>query len=208
MRSIALVAAVLAAAVLVGVAGQVGDAAPGVPGRATALGAPWLVAAFAAGALLRRPTAATLGGAVLLSGGTLSYYAVKLALTGHVRALETGTIAVGWAAAAAVAGAAMGALGALWRDAGQRRGAALLAAVPAAALAGEALLLAGEWRSRTALAVLTAELALAACLLPACAWRRASLPAAALAAGALALGFAATEGEVRSAMRAIGWQGA
>jgi hypothetical protein len=236
MRTLALVAAVLAAAVLVGVVGQLGDAAPGVPGHATALGAPWLVAAFVIGALLRRPLPGALGGAVVLSGGTLSYYGVQLALTGHARALADGAIAVGWAAAGAVAGAAMGALGALWRDATRargaaptvaatrasgalsagaatparrpRRGAALLAAVPAAALAGEALLLAGEWRSRASLAVLSAELALAGLLLPACAWRRASLPAAALAAGALALGFALTEAELRSAMRAIGWRGA
>jgi hypothetical protein len=190
----------------VGVAAQVGDAAPGVPGLATALGAPWLVAAFAAGAALRRPGPGVLAGAVLLCGGTLSYYAVQLALTGHVRAVETGVIAVGWAAAAALAGAVMGALGALWRAAA--RVPALLAAVPAAALAGEALLLAGEWRSRPAAAVLMAELALAAALLPACAWRRASLPVAALAACVLAVAFAAGESEVRSAMRAVGWRGA
>jgi hypothetical protein len=100
----------------------------------------------------------------------------------------------------------MGALGALWRDAAGVP--ALLAAVPAAALAGEALLLAGEWRSRSAAAVLMAELALAAALLPACAWRRASLPVAALAACVLAVAFAAGESEVRSAMRAVGWRGA
>jgi hypothetical protein len=223
MRQLAVVAAVVVAAVLVGVAAQLGDAAPGVPGRATALGAPWLVAAFAVGALLRRPAPGALSGAVVLCGGTLSYYGVQLALAGRVRALEIGVIAVGWAAAAAFAGAVMGALGALWRTAacrdrhaaagtargvGPGTGAALLAAIPAAALAGEALLLAGEWRSRAALSVLTAELALAALLLPACARRRASLPAVALAAGALALAFAAGESEVRSAMRSVGWRGA
>jgi hypothetical protein len=206
MRRMVLAAAVLIAAGLVGIAAQLGEAAPGVPRHATALGAPWLIAAFAAGALLRRPLPGALGGAVLLSGGTLSYYVVQLALTGHVRALETGTIAAGWAAAAAVAGGVMGALGAVWREAARLP--ALAAAVPAATLIGEALLLAGEWRSRTALAVLCAELALATALLPACAWRRASLPVAALAAGALAVVFALGENEVRSAMRAVGWRGA
>ena len=200
------VVALLAAAVLVGVAAQLGDAAPGVPALATALGAPWLVGAFAAGALLRRPLPGALAGAVLLCGGTLSYYGVQLALTGHVRALSTGGIAVGWAAAAAVAGAAMGAVGAAWRaGAGVP---ALFAAIPAAALAGEALLLAGEWRGRAALAVLAVELAIAAALLPACARRRASLPLVALTACALAVGFAAGEAEVRGAMRALGWRGA
>lgn len=206
MRSIAVAIAVLLAAGLVGVAAQLGDLAPGVPGRATALGAPWLLAAFATGALLRRPAPGALAGAVLLCGGTVSYYGVQLVLTGHVRALAAGVIAVGWAAAAALAGAEMGALGALWRDAA--RAPALLAAVPAAALAGEALLLAGEWRTRTGLAVLIAELALAVALLPICAWRRASLPVAAIAACALAVAFAAGEAEMRSAMRAVGWRGA
>jgi hypothetical protein len=206
MRRIALAAAMLVAAALIGVAAQVGDALPGVPSRATALGAPWLVAAFAVGALLRRWGRGAAGGAVLLSGGTLSYYAVQLALTGHVRALEIGVIAVGWAAAAAVAGAIMGALGALWREADRLP--ALAAAVPAAALAGEALVLAGEWRSPTGLAVLAAEVALAVALLPACAWRRASFPGAALAACVLAAAFAVGESEVRSAMRAVGWRGA
>lgn len=228
MRKLAVATTVLAAAVLVGAAAQLGDAAPGVSGWTTALGAPWLLAAFAAGALLARPVTGALGGAALLSGGTASYYAVQLALTGHVRALSVGTIALGWAAAAAVAGAVMGTLGALWRGAARRAhsratrqvqtagrpgprtvaSGALLAAIPAAALAGEALLLAGEWRSRAALAVVAAELALAAILLPACAWRRAPLAGAAVAAAVLAVAFAAGEAEVRDAMRAVGWRGA
>jgi hypothetical protein len=205
MPRLSLVLAVLTAAVIVGVAAQVGDVVPGVPTRATALGAPWLVAAFGLGATLRRTAAGAAGGAVLLSGGTLTYYFVGLALTGSSRALSIGLIALGWAGAAAVAGAAMGALGAAWREAARLP--ALAAAVPAAALAGEAILLAGEWQSRTAMAVLVAELALAAAILPACARRRASLPAAALAALLLAVAFAAGEAELRSAMRAVGWQG-
>ena len=72
MRAAALV---LLAAGALGVAGQLGGALPGVPSRATALGAPWLVAAFAAGALLRRPWRAAAGGAVLLAAGTVAYYA-------------------------------------------------------------------------------------------------------------------------------------
>jgi hypothetical protein len=203
VRRIAIVAALLAAATLVGIAAQLGDAAPGVPSRATALGAPWLVAAFAAGALLRRPLPAALGGAVLLAGGTIAYYATQLALTGHVRALSIGAIALGWAAAGLAAGAAMGALGATWRAAARLP--ALAAAAPAAALVGEALLLAGEWEGRK---VLAAELLLGAVLLPVCAWRRASLPAATLAACALAVAFAGAESEVREAMRAAGWRGA
>jgi hypothetical protein len=203
MRRFTVVAAIIGAAVLVGVAAQLGDEAPGIPSRLSALGAPWLVAAFGVGALLRRPLPGALGGAVLLAGGTCTYYATQLALTGRVRALEIGVIAAGWAIAAVGAGATMGALGATWREASRLP--ALAAAVPAAALAGEALLLAGEWEGRRLLA---AELALAAILLPACTWRRASLPAAALAAAALAVVFAGAEAEVRDAMRAAGWRGA
>jgi hypothetical protein len=200
-----LVVAVLAAAAVVGVAAQLGAVLPGVPARATALGAPWLVAAFALGALLRRPLRGALGGAALLSGGTLTYYLVELALSGQSRALATGVIALGWAAVALVAGAAMGALGADWR--GAARLPALAAAVPAAALAGEALLLAGEWRSRPAMAVLAAELALAAAILPVCARRRVALPAAAVTASVLAVAFAIGESELRGGMRAVGWHG-
>jgi hypothetical protein len=199
-----LVAALLAATVLVGVAGQLADVAPGVPARATALGAPWLVAAFAAGALLRGPAAGALGGAVLLAGGTLAYYLVRFRQTGELRVPSHTAIPLAWAVAALAAGAVMGALGAAWR---RRSLGVLAAAVPAAALAGEAILLAGEWRGRMAAATLTAELALAAVLLPACAWRRAPLPAVALAAALLALVFAAGEAELRGAMRSVGWRG-
>jgi hypothetical protein len=205
MRRLPILLAVLAGSAIIGVAAQLGDVAPGIPARATALGAPWLVAAFALGAVLRRTAVAAAGGALLLSVGTLTYYLVELALTGHARALSIGVIALGWAGAAALAGGAMGALGAVWRDADRLP--LLAAAAPAAALAGEAILLAAEWRSRTAVAVLVAELALAAAILPACARRRASLPAAALAALVLAGVFAAGEAEVRSAMRAVGWRG-
>lgn len=198
--------ALVAGAVTVGVVGQLAGAAPGVPHLATALGAPWLVAAFAAGGLLRRPVTGALGGAVLLAGGTLVYYLVRVALAPRLGIVDNAAIAVGWALAAAVAGAGMGVLGALWRR--SARPSPLLAAVPAAALAGEALLLASEWRSRTAAVVLAAELLVAALVLLACARRRAALPAAALAACVLAAVFAVGESEVRGAMRAVGWNGA
>jgi hypothetical protein len=209
LRTALLAGLVLLATVALGVAAQVGDAAPGIPSKATALGAPWLLAGFALGALWRRPLAGALAGAVALSGATLVYYVVQLALVGHVRALDAGVIAIGWTAAAAAAGTAMGALGSIWRgSAGSPVVRTLVAAVPAAALAGEAMLLAGEWRGRAAMALIAAEIALAAALLPACAWRRASLAGSALAASLLAVAFALGEDEVREAMRTVGWRGA
>jgi Family of unknown function (DUF6518) len=209
LRTALLAALVLIVAAALGVLAQLGDAAPGVPSRATALGAPWLLAGFAVGALWKHPAGGALAGAVALSGATLVYYVVQLALVEHVRALDTGVIAVGWAAAAAGAGAAMGVLGSVWRsDAGSSLLRTAAAAAPAAALAGEAILLAGEWRGRGALALTGAELALAAALLPACAWRRAPLAGAVLAASVLAVAFALGEDEVRQAMRSVGWRGA
>src|SRR5829696_208903 len=175
------------------------------PQRVTALGAPWLVAAFATGALLGRPLRGAAGGAALLSAGTLAYYLVQVGVAGPGPAVGLADIALGWAIAAFVVGAAMGVLGALWRRA---RLTALTAAVPAAALAGEAVALAAVWHGRVAAALLLAELALAAVLLPLLAHRRvALLPAAAVAAG-LAVVVAIGETELREAMRVVGWRGA
>ena len=105
MRAAALV--LLAAGVL-GAAAQLGGALPGVPQQATALGAPWLVAAFAAGALLRRPWRAAAGGAVLLAAGTIAYYVVRVGATGGDPSRALAAIAVAWAAAALAVGALMG----------------------------------------------------------------------------------------------------
>ena len=67
-RTALLAAVVVLATAALGVLAQVGDAAPGVPSRATALGAPWLLAGFALGALWRRPIAGALAGGFALSG--------------------------------------------------------------------------------------------------------------------------------------------
>jgi len=198
-------ALVLLAAGVLGAAAQLGGALPGVPQRATALGAPWLVAAFAAGALLRRPWRAAAGGAVLLAAGTIAYYVVRVGATGGDPSRALAAIVVAWAAAALAVGALMGVLGALWRSA---RAGWLTAAIPAAALAGEAVALAAVWRGRLSAALLLAELALAGLALAACARRRAPLLPAAAVAAVLTLAFALGETEVREAMRVVGWRGA
>jgi len=198
-------ALVLLAAGVLGAVAQLGGALPLVPGRATALGAPWLVAAFAAGALLRRPWRAGAGGAILLAAGTIAYYVVRVGTTGGEPSRRLAEIAVAWAAAALAVGTLMGVLGAWWRAG---RAGPLTAAVPAAALAGEAFALAAVWRGPVSAALLLAELALAGLALAACAHRRAPLLPAMAFAAVLALAFALGETEVREAMRVVGWRGA
>ncbi len=163
-----------------------------------ALGAPWLVVAFAVGALVgaRRPAARW--GAAALALATVGYYAIALGAGIGFRA----PVALAWLGTAAVAGAAFALAGAAWRT-----GAAWAAALPAGALAGEALLLTQVWDGRAAAFVLGAELA-AGLLLPFVLVRRAAaLPAAVglTLAAALVLGLA--EAEVREALRAAGWRG-
>ena len=202
MRAAALV---LLAAGALGAVAQLGGGLPFVPGRATALGAPWLVAAFAAGALLRRPWRAAAGGAMLLAAGTIAYYLVRIGTTHGDPSRQFAEVAVAWAAAALAVGALMGVLGALWRAG---RAGPFTAAVPAAALAGEAVALAAVWRGPVPAALLLAELALAGLVLAACAHRRAPLLPAVAFAAVLTLAFALGETEVREAMRVVGWRGA
>ena len=109
---------------------------------------------------------------------------------------------VGWSAAAALAGASFGMLGAAWR---RRRG-AFAAAALSGAFVGEALLLLVTWRSEAAYVVLTCELAVGIALPFALAHGRARGPALALTA-LLALTLAGTEAVVRVAMHSAGWAG-
>jgi Family of unknown function (DUF6518) len=179
----------------------------GLPDSVSALGAPWLVCAFAAGTLLRRPWAAAVAGALLLSGGTAAYYGAQVYGYGPGSLDYATSMAVGWGAVAAVAGSAMAAAGSLWRDASGVR-AALLAAVPAAALAGEAVLLSRTWSGRDSALALWTELAAAAVLLVVLSRRRAPLAHALAGAVVLAVAFALVEAELRGYMRAAGWHGA
>jgi hypothetical protein len=197
--------AVLACALLLGGGMQVAEPLLGLPNSVSALGAPWLVCAFAVGALVTRRATAAAAGAALLVAGTALYYAALVYGYGSSEMGYAITMALAWGAAAAVAGAAMGALGSAWRDATDRR-AVLLGALPAAALAGEAVLLWTSWGKGAA--ALALELVVAALLLWVLTWRRAPLPTALLAASLLAVAFAGAEAEVRDVMRAAGWHGA
>jgi hypothetical protein len=197
---------------LLGAAGQTGpDLHPGLR-WVVALGVPWLVTAFAAGALLGDRRWGAVAGAVALVVGTIAYYALRVALGGEglggeELVLRGGPIVVGWCAAAVVSGAVFGLGGALWRRGGSVAHVAGTALV-SGALVGEALLLTQEWSARGARLVLAAELAAGAAL-PFLLTRRRVLilPALALTV-VVALGVAVAEDSVRDALRLTGWNGA
>ena len=100
------------------------------------VGVPWLAAAFAAGALARRPGRGALNGAAALVSATLIYYAI-LALVQH--AYYVSALGMGWIAVAVPGGAAFGALGASFA---RGRARVFAASVLAGSFAGEAVLFA------------------------------------------------------------------
>jgi hypothetical protein len=196
--------------------GLAGQLAPDLDGRLSwvvALGVPWLLAAFAAGALVGDRGRGALAGATALVVGTLAYYALRVGLGGGGPlgsdgfALRGAAVVIGWCAAAVGGGAAFGLAGALWRRGGTAAH-VFGTALAAGALVGEALLLTQEWTGRGARLVLAAELALGAAL-PFLLLRRRGLIVPALALTALvAVAVAVTEDGVRDALRGVGWSGA
>lgn len=208
--------AVLLATALGLALGVVGQLAPGLDPRLywlVALGVPWLLAAFAAGALLGDRVLGALAGATALVMGTLAYYTLRVTFGGGGLlgqdgfALRGAAVVIGWCAAATVGGAIFGFAGAQWRRGGTVANLVGTALV-SGALVGEALLLTQEWTSRGARLVLAAELAVGAAL-PFVLTRRRALILPALALTALvAICVAITEDGVRDALRVMGWGGA
>jgi hypothetical protein len=173
-----------------------------------ALGAPWLAVAWALGALARRVDAGAIAGALALAGGTGAWYAFTVWELGRTALGYALPVSMAWAAAALVAGAAFGAAGALWRSGETDLARALGAAVLAACLIGEAVLLETTWGGRAARAVLTAELlvGLAVPVVLLRGRRRALMLALGLTV-VLALVAAGAESLVRDALRDVGWGG-
>jgi hypothetical protein len=179
----------------------------GLPDSIGALGAPWLVCAFAVGSLVGSRGAAAAVGALLLSGATGVHYAAQLYGYGPGTLDYATSMTAAWGISAGLAGGLMATAGFVWRTAtGPRR--ALAAAVPAAALAGEAVLLSRTWAGAEAALALGAELGAAAALLVALSWQRSPLLRTAAAAAVLAFAFALAEAELRGYMRGAGWLGA
>ena len=163
------------------------------------LGVPWLLLAFAIGALARARVAGAVAGAVALVVATGAWYSLHVAVT---MSLDVVPVAVTWSAFALVSGAVFGFAGAHWRA-----GHAAPVALMAGAFAGEALVLATEWPRYVAVTVLAAELAVAA-VLPFLLTRPArAIPVviALTAVATIVMGTAAEE--VRAMARAAGWNG-
>jgi hypothetical protein len=212
-RRLALLA--LAAALALGLAGRVavhagghlphGDALTALGRVAVALGGPWLAVAWSIGALAGSRKRGALGAGAALALGTAAWYLLTVATGGRAAVAYAVPVAAAWAAVALGAGALFGLAGAAWRDGGRRVRAAAIAAL-AGALAGEALLLAGQWSGRAAALVLTTELSVGLGLLAA-ARRRAPLVLTLAVFAIAAVVFAGVEAGVRDTLRLAGWAG-
>jgi hypothetical protein len=205
----------LGAALGLGLAGRIavhagghlphGDALSAL-GRATvALGGPWLAVAWSIGALAGSRARGALGGGATLALGTAAWYLLTVAAGGRAAVAYAVPVAAAWAGVALGAGALFGLAGAAWREGGRRVRAAAIAAL-AGALAGEALLLAGQWSGRAAAVVLATELGVGLGLLAA-ARRRAPLALTVIVFAVAAVAFAGIEDGVRDTLRLAGWAG-
>lgn len=199
-----LVAAGLGLALGLG-AQHIGDVRPGL-GWVGALGAPWLVTAFVAGALAPHARIAATAGAIALAVGTAAYYLAMVGTAGPGTLGYAVVVGASWGIVALGIGAAFGAAGCLWRRRDDLAG-AMAAALPSGALMGEALLLATVWNARPALLVVGAQFG-AGMTLPLLLVRRPGLRLAAVCAALLAaVVFGVGESVVRDTLRAVGWAG-
>jgi hypothetical protein len=208
-----LAALALVAALGLGFAGRVavheggrlphGDALVALGRAAVALGAPWLAAAWAIGVMAGSRSRGARAGGAALALGTAAWYALTVVANGHVHyALP---VAAAWLPLALAAGALFGFAGGAWSDGAPRARSVSVAAL-AGCLAGEALLLAGDWPGRAAQLVLGLELGAAIGLLALA--RRRAPPAVTLAVFALAaLACAGAEAGVRDVAELAGWNG-
>jgi len=204
----------LGAALFLGVAGRIavhagarlphgGDELAALGRAAVALGAPWLAVAWAVGTLAGSPGRAALSGGAGLVLGTFCWYGLSTVTGGPAE--DYARVAAVWAVVALAAGGAFGWAGEVYaRGAQQARTAAL--ALVAGTLAGEALLLFGEWTGRAGRAALAVELAVAVAVLALGARRTAPVLALLLAA-LVAVGVAGAEDAVRDTLRLAGWRG-
>jgi hypothetical protein len=209
-----MAAIALATALGLGFAGRVavhegtrlphGDELVAVARVAVALGAPWLAAAWAIGVLAGSRRRGALLGGLALGTGTVAWYVLTVFAdpSGLRYALP---VSAAWVPVALCGGAAFGFAGGAWRDGSPRVRATSVAAL-AGCLAGEAVLLAGQWHSRAAALVLSLELASALALLAA-AHRRTTLAVSLAVFAIAAVACAGAEDAVRHLLGLVGWNG-
>lgn len=215
MRGYRLVLLTFLAALALGVGGRVlvrvgwelprGEDLATAGGAATALGAPWLAAAWGLGALAGSRLRGALAGAAALVLGTLCWYLVSLGMHGDSAVAYVVPVSMAWSLVAGAAGAAFGLIGALWRD-GHMVARATSIALLAGALAGEAVLLAGKWTGQAAGLVLGLEL-LAATTALMLSRRRAPIMLTLSLFVVAAVAMAGAEDAARDTVRLVGWQG-
>jgi hypothetical protein len=194
----------LGGGVAFGLAVQYGDHALGSFRAAVWIGAPWLLVAFAAGALVRRGRrVAAATGAGVLTSATAAYY---LVLAAHGSLLYAAAMTVAWGAVAALVGAGCAVAGATWRS-GRGPGAAIAGAVPGAAATAEGILLLGVWRGAGATLVLLAETAVGLTLTAGHVRSSTRIGLAVAAAAVLVVAFMLGEHQLRAGLRAAGWAG-
>lgn len=203
----ALIAALAAIplGIVLGIAGQEAEEVVPQARWIAALGVPWLAVCWAAGAVAGRAVAGAVAGALALTIATGTYYLLHFHQGGGTVTLRGVAVVVGWGTASVAAGGVFGAAGGAWRSGGAAMRVAAVVLL-AGAMAGEAVLLAGEWPARTK-PLLELEL-LAAAAVPFVLvrpWRALPLALVLTAAAALLLG--AAEAEVRETMRYAGWRG-
>jgi hypothetical protein len=193
----------IAAGVAVGSVGWIADHGPVLVQWTSAIAAGWLIGAFAVGALAGTAARAAAAGASTIVVGVGTYYVLFHFVTGSVGLKYGVVVGVAWSTIGVAIGAVLGWAGDAWR---RRRAQALGVALLAGALAGEAILLMGEWHNRAARAVLACELVLGAALPYLLA--RPKLARTVALTCAVAVAVIAAEESVRDAMRAAGWAGA
>lgn len=215
MAHLRLLALIGIAALALGIGGRVAvHASADLPhggsiealGRAfVALGAPWLVVAWAVGAIAADRLRGAIAGGLALALGTAAWYWLTVATAGRGTLPYAVPLTVLWGAVGLAAGGVFGLAGAVWRRAtGTLRAIGLAPA--AGALAGEAVLLSSQWSGRAAAVVLALEAAAAVALLVA-GRRRAPLLVTIACFCFATAATAQAESGVRDTLRQAGWAG-
>lgn len=191
-----------AAGGLVGLGARASDYGPSVAHWVGALGAPWLLASFAAGAFARGRRSAATAGAVAIVAGVVAYYISMWRIEQRTGEEYATLMIVGWSLAGVLVGAPFGVAGFMARSRRERVASWGLAALVAALLA-EAAYVSLVWQSAFAQALATAEV-VAAFLLVAASRRGPRVATFALPLAALML---VGELAVTTVMRGVGWAG-